>query len=190
MPSTPYTLKTSLRARSVRITVHRDGQCVVTVPRFVPRIFAERFVRNKLKWIADKQAYFKKLEEREEMDQVGQRNSRPVMRNTRANYLKYCEQARTCAEAKVRHWNTIYGFTHGCIRIGNQKTRWGSCSRKGTLSFNWKIALLPEVLADYLVVHELCHLGAFDHSAKFWDLVAKAVPEYKERRKELRRWRV
>ena len=73
------------------------------------------------------------------------------------------------------------------INIKNQKTRWGSCSKKGNLNFNYKIALLPQHLADYIIVHELCHLGEFNHSRSFWNLVAKVFPEYLGIRNELRR---
>jgi predicted metal-dependent hydrolase len=58
--------------------------------------------------------------------------------------------------------------------------------RLGNINFNYKIALLPPRLADYIVVHELCHLGEFNHSKAFWDLVAVAIPDYRERRAELR----
>lgn len=72
------------------------------------------------------------------------------------------------------------------MAIRNQKSRWGSCSTKGNLNFNYKLAIIPSHLADYVIVHELCHLGEFNHSQKFWDLVAKTMPGYKEMRNELK----
>ncbi len=69
---------------------------------------------------------------------------------------------------------------------GNQRTKWGSCSKKGNLNFNYKIALMPEKIADYIVVHELCHLKEFNHSRKFWNLVVKIIPDYLEIKKELK----
>lgn len=100
---------------------------------------------------------------------------------------QYKEKARTLAEERIRHFNQAYDFKFNRISIKNHKSRWGSCSRKGNLNFNYKIALLPERLADYIIVHELCHLGELNHSRKFWDLVAKTIPDYSKARKELRK---
>ena len=86
---------------------------------------------------------------------------------------------------RVDHFNTTYKFKFNRINIKNQKTRWGSCSNKGNLNFNYKIVLLPERLADYIIVHELCHLKELNHSKKFWNLVAKAMPDYPQIRDEL-----
>ena len=65
------------------------------------------------------------------------------------------------------------------ITIREQKTRWGSCSRKGNLNFNWKLIKAPGEALDYVVIHELCHLYEFNHSPRFWQMVAKIQPDYK-----------
>jgi predicted metal-dependent hydrolase len=108
-------------------------------------------------------------------------------KGSRVNYLKYKEQARALVHERINHFNDFYNFKFNQVSIKNTKSRWGSCSKKGNLNFNYKIVLLPPKLADYLVVHEMCHLEQFDHSEKFWKLVSIAIPEYKERRKELKR---
>ena len=95
-------------------------------------------------------------------------------------------KALELAQERVAHFNKAFNFRFNNINIKNQKTRWGSCSRKGNLNFNYKIALLPQRLSDYIIVHELCHLGQFNHSQKFWNLVARAMPDYLDIRKELR----
>jgi hypothetical protein len=102
------------------------------------------------------------------------------------NYLKYKSQALLLVKERIEYFNTFYNYKYGRIVIRNQKTRWGSCSRKGNLNFNYKIALLTPNQADYIIVHELCHLKEFNHSQRFWDLVAQAVPDYKEVRHSLR----
>jgi predicted metal-dependent hydrolase len=65
------------------------------------------------------------------------------------------------------------------LRIGDQRTRWGSCSPKGTLSLNWRIILLPQQLASYVIFHELAHLAQMNHSPKFWQKLEEFVPNAK-----------
>lgn len=89
-------------------------------------------------------------------------------------------------ERKIEQFNAVYNFKVGRVSIRNQRSRWGSCSRLGNLNFNFKIALLPEPLVDYLIVHELCHLGEFNHSPRFWDLVAHTIPDYRAKRRALK----
>lgn len=122
------------------------------------------------------------------------RRSRPKVRRKksilaefgRRNYLEYKEPARELVLRRVEYFNSIYNFPYGRISIRNQRTRWGSCSKKGNLNFNYKIVLIPEKLADYIIVHELCHLKEFNHSKRFWALVAKTFPDYKKIKQDLR----
>lgn len=72
------------------------------------------------------------------------------------------------------------------VHIRNQRRRWGSCSSKGVLRFNWRLAMLEPDLLEYVVVHELCHLTHMNHSPDFWGLVGEHLPDYKERRKLLK----
>ena len=108
------------------------------------------------------------------------------LRRSRTEFLANKELARALVMERIKHFNQNYEFTVGRISIRNQRSRWGSCSKKGNLNFNYRIVLLPPKVSDYIIVHELCHLGEFNHSKKFWDLVAKTTPEYKQVRKELR----
>lgn len=104
----------------------------------------------------------------------------------RLSYLRHRETARELVLKKIPEFNAHYGFKVGRVAIRDQKSRWGSCSSKGNLNFNYRIALLPSYLADYVIVHELCHLGEFNHKEKFWALVARTIPDYKKYRDELR----
>jgi predicted metal-dependent hydrolase len=79
------------------------------------------------------------------------------------------------------------GVAYQRIRIGGQRTLWGSCSARGTLSFNWRLALAPREVLEYVVVHELCHLRVPDHSTRFWALVERHRPHWRHQRDWLRR---
>ncbi len=101
-------------------------------------------------------------------------------------YSKYKEKARLLVENRISYYNKFYRFQINRIAIKNTRSRWGSCSKAGNLNFNYKIALLPQSLSDYIIVHELCHLGEFNHSKKFWKLVSVTIPHYKKLRKNFR----
>ncbi len=154
-----------------------DSSVVLTMPFGTAIGIADKFVQTKLAWIKRAVEYFK--------THPGLARSKPV----RGEYKRHKNQAIILAQAKVKQWAEFYGVKYGRIAIRNQKTRWGSCSKKGNLNFNYRIAHLRPELLDYLVVHELCHLQEFNHSRNFWALVAKAVPEYKNFRAELKRYR-
>ncbi len=104
----------------------------------------------------------------------------------RRGYLQHKEQARTLVKERLAHFNTFYKFDFKKVFIKNQKSVWGSCSTRKNLNFNYKIIFLSPQVADYLIVHELCHLKEMNHRAVFWSLVEKTVPNYKKLRKELR----
>lgn len=70
--------------------------------------------------------------------------------------------------------------------IRDQRTRWGSCSASGTISLNWRLLLAPDEVAEYVVVHEVCHLAEMNHSARYWELVGALFPEFERPRRWLR----
>ena len=169
-----YTLKVSKRSKKLRLAVYLDGNFVVTIPKNIPIYTAEQFILRKSNWVLEKLA----------LSDLTKPN---VVEYTHADYLRYKEQAMTLVKEKLSEFNKVYGFKFNKVTIKNQKTCWGSCSKKGNLNFNYKIALLPEKMADYIIVHELCHLSQLNHSYEFWNLVAKTIPDYQHIRKELKR---
>jgi hypothetical protein len=171
-----YSLKFSPRSRSLRLSVRSDGQVCVTAPKGVSKKLVERFIGDKADWIAGKLAYFREIY-----------GVRPSAAEIRKDYLAKKEKARKLIGSRLAHFNRFYGFEYKSISVRNQRTRWGSCSRKGSLNFNYRLFDLAPELSDYIIVHELCHLGAFDHSKRFWALVEKTVPNHLELRRRLRK---
>lgn len=112
------------------------------------------------------------------------------VRKKSPQYARHKESSRKIILERLTHYNLHYKQELKSVFIRNQKTRWGSCSNKGNLNFNYKTGLLDQDLCDYVVVHELCHLKEFNHSQKFWDLVGETIPDYKIRRSKLHKIRL
>ena len=168
-----YELRESARARCLRITIHPGGELSATLPKGFRLEQLENFIRQKADWILRK------------INLARKRKSNILLpKSSRREYLKYKNQALRLAKLKIEELNKAYNFKYRQISVRNQKTRWGSCSRKGNLNFNYKIIHLPEKYLNYIIVHELCHLKEFNHSRGFWNLVAETIPDYKEKRKE------
>lgn len=96
------------------------------------------------------------------------------------------DAARHFAE-RITHFAGQVGTRPARLAVRAARTRWGSCSSRGTISLNWRLMLLPSTLLDYVVVHELCHLLVPNHSPRFWAQVARVLPDFLSRRAELRR---
>jgi predicted metal-dependent hydrolase len=99
----------------------------------------------------------------------------------------YKKQARAVLTERVEFFAREHGFKVKKLRISSARTRWGSCSTKGTLSFTWRLVMAPLDVIDYVVVHELCHLKELNHSKGFWSQVEAILPDYKVRRKWLKK---
>lgn len=106
------------------------------------------------------------------------RRVRRAPARSRALYALHKEYARALILERLAYWNQFYGVTYNRVSIRDQRSRWGSCSTKGNLNFNYRIAFLPLELRDYIIVHELCHRIEFNHSPAFWAQVARAIPDY------------
>lgn len=109
-------------------------------------------------------------------------------------YEDHKEKAREIAHELIHKYVEVYNdlgieiVPKGRVAIKNTVSRWGSCSNKGNLNFSYKLGMIPLPLAEYIVVHELCHLKEFNHSQKFWDLVALTVPDHEMKKEELRKF--
>ncbi len=99
----------------------------------------------------------------------------------------YREQARQVLNERVDYYARQHGFQYSKIGITSARTRWGSCSASGSLNFSWRLILAPMEAVDYVVVHELVHTVIHNHSKKFWKKMEQTMPDYRERRKWLRK---
>ncbi len=95
------------------------------------------------------------------------------------------QQAAQTLPARLTDFAARLGVRPQRVQIRDQKKRWGSCSTAGDISLNWRLVLLPPELADYVLVHELCHLRHMNHSSEFWALVASLIPDYGRRRERI-----
>ena len=171
-----YILRRSKRARRMRLAVYCDGSVVVTTPAWLRQSIVEKFLVDKKQWIIKKINFFQGMDRK------------PVRIFSDEDFLKYKDEVLALVLNQINEFNKNYGFSFNRISIRNQKTRWGSCSKKGNLNINYKILFLPQRHRDYIIVHELCHLGEFNHSRKFWSLVEKTLPDYLQIRRDLRNY--
>lgn len=169
-------IRVSRRAKYLRIVIQPNGAVHVTAPLGMPDLLIRRFVQSKWHWISQKVSTAKR------------RGLISLPQASRKEYQRLKEKARELVKIKVELFNRLYNFPVGKISIRNQKSRWGSCSRQGNLSFNYRILFLPSHLQDYIVVHELCHIRELNHSKRFWNLVAQTTPDYREHKRELKRY--
>ncbi len=169
---------TRRRMRSISVTVRYTGEVCVSASPLVPMMLIERFVTKRADWIRKKQAHF--------AENPVSAFSLLLRKRDHREFKARKDEALTILTKRLEYFNKAYGFTYGRISIRDQHSRWGSCSAKGNINFNYKLILLPDVLRDYVVVHELCHLGELNHSRRFWALVERTVPEYKKLQKRLK----
>jgi len=92
----------------------------------------------------------------------------------------YMAQAERRLRDKTDRWSKIIGVLPQSVSIRSYKSRWGSCSAKGDMSYNWRIILAPHRIVDYVIVHELCHLKEHNHSSRYWKHVGRYIPDWKD----------
>lgn len=159
--------------KTLSVQIKRDGRVVVRAPLRLAKYRIDRFVEEHEAWIMRNLAKMEQYQE-ERYEITDQQRREGV------------EKAMKIFPQRVAHFAEKMGVTYGRITIREQKTRWGSCSSAGNLNFNWKLVLMPPEVLDYVVVHELAHRKEMNHSAEFWKIVEREMPDYQERRNQLR----
>ena len=165
--------------KSLSLEVRDANTVLARIPTRVSDRELKAFVENHRSWILEKTAV---MAEREE-----NRKSTPA---PPPELLSKTDRMKIQLKIgkRVRHYCETMGVTVGYVTVKSQKTRWGSCSAKGNVNFNYQLAFLPEELLDYVVIHELAHRRHMDHSRAFWAEVEKYCPDYRERKAALKEY--
>lgn len=197
------------KRRTIAILVRRDGKVIVRAPLKAPEAWIKQFVESKAAWIAEKKAEAalhpvltaRQFSDGETLPYLGREIPLRVVdgpaaalrfdgvfhlaKKARPGALSlfekwYKAQARRILTERVELYARQFGFRYGQIRISSARTRWGSCSSRGTLSFTWRLVMAPLEVVDYVVLHELAHLKVRNHSPLFWAEVARMLPGYRQ----------
>ena len=164
----PYRLIRSNR-RTTAIQILPGGDVVVRCPRWASGRDIRQVVESRKDWILAQLAHIPEAE-----------------KLTASQMEQLREDSKRVFSQKAALFAPLIGVSYGNVTVRFQSTRWGSCSGKGNLSFNGLLLLAPSEILDYVVVHELCHRKEMNHSAKFWALVQKIMPNYVNQRKWLK----
>ena len=170
-------LRRSRRARRLSLSLSPSGEVRLTLPRGIPLDAATDFVARKARWIREHRAKNATLRKRHQTLLAAQS---PV---TRA-------EARDVLARRLDVLARTHGFTYERVMVRCQKTRWGSCSARNTISLNEKLLYLPQHLVDYVLLHELVHTRIAGHGADFWRELERYVTDVDTCRKELRQYRL
>lgn len=160
--------------KSIAVVVTEEAEILVKAPCGYSQKRIREFLTAHEEWIRCRLA--KMQEQKEELGP-------PLTEEEKQLYRK---RAQKILPEKTAFYAEKLGVTFGKISIREQKTRWGSCSSKGNLNFNWRLMLAPDEVIDYVVVHELAHRKEMNHSKAFYQIVESVFPDYKNRQKWLK----
>ena len=157
--------------KTIAIQIKPDGTVIVRCPKRMAMAEVRQFVESKSAWIEK---------------HLAKCSSQHQEKFAEHELKALREEARVLVTQSVQHYAPLVGVSYNKITIRTQHTRWGSCSSKGNLNFNCLLALVPREVLDYVVVHELCHRKEMNHSDRFWNEVARIIPDYKSRKQWLK----
>jgi predicted metal-dependent hydrolase len=174
------------KVRHARISVDHELRVKIVIPMRYTRAHLDVLLLEKKAWIAKQVAHFVRARlnavklEAGELLYLGE-PLRVDFDTTNATLTEawYRAQAKQLIFARVAELATQFGYSYNRLFIRGSKTRWGSCSMKKNLSFNWRLINTPPFVIDYLILHELAHTVVFNHSKRFWAQVARTCPDYK-----------
>lgn len=199
------------RRKTMALVVEPDGSLTVRAPLRMADLQISKFVESHQDWIVKHQAKARRnspppkkqyidgesflyLGESHPLriktakkhplllDRSGFRLAKSSLPKAEEIFIRwYKKQARVLLNERVEKLAKTHGFTYQKIRISSARTRWGSCSSKGTLSFTWRLVMAPLEVVDYVIIHELVHTQVKNHSKSFWKRVGENLPDYKRR---------
>ena len=157
------------RRKRLSLRIAPDGSLDIRAPIGMPRREIDRFLEEKADWIATHRAQVLRDRQQGALHAIGAEQLETLK-----------ELAREPIYESLRRFAPQMGVNYGRVTVCCQKSRWGSCSSTGNLNFNCLLMLAPEGVLDYVVVHELAHRKQMNHSALFWQEVARECPDYKK----------
>ena len=164
------------RRRTIALQLAGEHRLLVRAPHLCSERRIRAFVESQRAWIRRQAARLRAEREASPLDHV----------LTEAELSRMTKDLRKKLADRLPVFAERIGTTYGRVAVRRQKTRFGSCSSKGNLNFNCVLALMPDAILDYVIVHELCHRIEMNHSPAFWAQVASVLPDYRTRRKWLR----
>ena len=172
--------------KTMAIQVHADGRVTFRIPKQLPGTDVQKQLESHRGWILNKLLEMedrRKKREKAKVQDGAKTNQFPEWGALQTVEKKHIQES---FRQRAEYYAGMMGVTFGNITIRNQKTRWGSCSGKGNLNFNYKLYFLPAELMDYVIIHELAHRRHMNHSAAFWQVVEQYCPEWRTARARLR----
>ncbi len=157
--------------RTIAVEIKRDLSVIVWAPIGMSQVRINQFLQDKSKWI---QKHLEIVKNR-----VAKSRDDYIVKFTENGLKNLKRQAKLIIPNKVAEIAERTELTYNKISFRFQKSRWGSCSAKGNLSFNCLLVLCTEEIMEYVIIHELCHLRYMNHSKEFWLMVSRFCPNYK-----------
>jgi len=159
--------------KTIGLQITNDARLIVRAPFFASRDIIHKLVRQKGPWIKAKHDYFKQRQAKTPIRVFAPGEKLLLEKQYKARALEYITK-------RANDYAQITGLKYQRIRVNCAKTRWGSCGHKNTLNFTWRLIMAPPRVVDYVIAHELTHLKQKDHSHRFWEEVAKIIPDYRQ----------
>ena len=163
-------VRKSAWARNIKFSVSTSGRLAMSVPKYTSEFLAKRFLK------ANRQMIREKLPLKDPNEQRARDYQKKILMKKAREYLPY----------RLEYFAKLYGYSYDKCRLSHANTRWGSCSSNRTISLNIGLMKVPEVLRDYVILHELAHLNHMDHSKDFWAEVGSHDKNYKVHEKKMK----